>query len=838
MSIVIGILLLFSAFAHATEGQKYKGRSLESVLQELQDQGWKIIYSSELIRPDMMVKREPVSEVRQEFLNQLLRPHGLKVDAGPDNSFLIVLGPAQATGIRGLVLDRRDQQPLVSVRVELPAHKRTVWTDESGIFSISDLEEGTYELSVSLPGYHGDTKSGVVVKSGRMTEIRIDLEPERISLGEIVVTPSHFAILNDDPDSRFFLDRKDIQATPHLFDDLNRAISRLPGAARGDFTARLNVRGGESDEVLVVLDGLEVYEPFHLRDFLSLFSIVDSEAVGEVQFMTGAFPIEFGNRMSGVLEMTSIDPGPSMRTLVGLSFINARFQNEGTFDEQRGQWLFSVRRGYLDLVLPLVDPESGFDPTYYDVLGKIQYRINDRHILAGQMLGAFDDVRFHNNSDTETVNAHYNNVNLWFNWKTFWNSNLYSQTIFFRSALDSRRAGGVNDFPQSTIRVNDNRSSDVLGVKQDWVLDLSRHYLKWGIDLKRLDSSYDYSGTSSFDSTTRPDPSLIRLTETNVQLEPSGYATEIYASDRFELLPSLTAELGLRWDRQTYSSDSLVSPRLNLIYRLSNTTFRAGWGRFVQPQRISELQVEDGINHFWPAQKGSHSLVSVEHALGRQTKIRVEWYRKHISNPRPRFENLFDPVELFPEAEPDRIRIDPSRARASGVEFLVQQRLNERFQWWAGYTLATAEDRENEDWIPRSWDQRHQFSFSATFRPNSRWSLNLAGVFHSGWPTTELGVKAVEGTNGETELIPVLGPRNAIRYPHYARLDARASRTAETKNGRFTFFVEVINLLNRKNPGRTTDFRILPQPDGSYLVIPEYENWLPFLPSFGISWEF
>ena len=128
-------------------------------------------------------------------------------------------------------------------------------------------------------------------------------------------------------------------------------------------------------------------------------------------------------------------------------------------------------------------------------------------------------------------------------------------------------------------------------------------------------------------------------------------------------------EASLRWDRQTQTDQEELSPRLNLIYApVSRLALRAAWGRFYQPQRINELQVEDGESRFFPAQRAEHRLVSLEWLLASRWRLRADAYMKVMSDLRPRYENLFDPFELFPEGEGDRIRIAPDRAEAKGLE--------------------------------------------------------------------------------------------------------------------------------------------------------------------------
>ena len=105
---------------------------------------------------------------------------------------------------------------------------------------------------------------------------------------------------------------------PHFGDDLYRAVMVVPGVSGGDISGRFNVRGGLHDEVLVRLDGLELFEPLHLKDFQGVFTILDPNVIGSLEVTTGGYPVEFGDRMTAVLDMTTLKPRSRRTGEVGL----------------------------------------------------------------------------------------------------------------------------------------------------------------------------------------------------------------------------------------------------------------------------------------------------------------------------------------------------------------------------------------------------------------------------------------------------------------------------------------------------------------------------------------
>jgi len=302
----------------------------------------------------------------------------------------------------------------------------------------------------------------------------------------------------------------------------------------------------------------------------------------------------------------------------------------------------------------------------------------------------------------------------------------------------------------------------------------------------------------------------------------------------------LVAEIGVRWDRQTWADDSQLSPRLNLSYALGgHTTLRGAWGRYHQPQLVHELQVGDGFTEFQPAQRAEHRVVSLEHRVGGELDVRLELYQKKLSDVRARYENALNPVELFPELESDRVLVAPERSEARGLEVSLRHLSGSRWSWWLSYAFARAEDQVEGAWLPRSRDQPHTASFGLNYCPGKKWNLNLAGLYHTGWPTTVVLGTAEPGPDGRVRLRPYLSPRNSARYPDYLRLDLRVSRAFEVGPGNWSVFLEVTNLLNRDNPRglkRLVDYFI--EDDGTVRTVPLYRSGLPLLPSFGIRWNF
>jgi hypothetical protein len=289
---------------------------------------------------------------------------------------------------------------------------------------------------------------------------------------------------------------------------------------------------------------------------------------------------------------------------------------------------------------------------------------------------------------------------------------------------------------------------------------------------------------------------------------------------------------GLRAANETHTPDGVhLSPRLNASWFVTpRTTLRAAWGLYHQPQSLHELPVEDGISEFAPAQRSEHRVLAVDHLFGGGVQARLELYDKAMTSLRPRYENAFDSLLLFPELRADRVIIAPQSSNARGAELLVRTDAAARLSGWISYTLSEVTDRIDGIDVPRSWDQRHAATFSVNYRPGSVWNFNVAGTFHSGWPTTPVNAQLVDG-----RVVSARGSRGTVRLPSYHRADFRVSRSS----GPLSLFVEVLNILDHTNVTRIDGFDFnVDLGSGTVTPVPRKESVLGMLPSFGVTWRF
>lgn len=722
------------------------------------------------------------------------------------------------------------------------AYSTNVVTDDLYVASEPDPGTPLQIMRQILAAHHLTIRSEfgahIIVKDGRgetepaRTQVA-PVVPASPDIETVVVAASRYEISRDVSTSRFSLDQRTIQNMPDLGEDPIRVTQRLPGTAASGASARTHFRGGEDNEVGIILNGQWLFDPFHIRDYQNIFSAIDARAIDGVEVYTGGFPARYGDRMSGLVLMDSLDTEESRHSEIGLSVFNTSFLTAGSKGDKN--WLFSARRGNLDLV---IDSRFG-KPSYFDVFGEYAFEISPNVRLSMNALYADDKVELVLETDPaerELVVSDTRNAQAWLRLDSNWSPFLASSTVLAAVNFTNRRDGQTNDPEKMIADVQDYRDISQVSLRQDWVWSPSeQHRTQWGIHVIYSDAHLTYDGTAEYHGLQENFVNQPASLSRSLVASPQGSSYAMYVSDRWKISDRTLVEWGLRWDDQTYtnlSSDSQLSPRINLLFRTSkNSELRLSAGRYHQSQPIQSLQIEDGVDQYWPAQRADHLIAGFRFLAPNDTALRIEAFLKDIRRVRPRFENLYDPLGVLPELQADRVRIDPSLAQAHGIEISADRSIA-AWNWWASYTWSKVTDKLGGRDVPRSWDQRHAFQGGFGWQ-DEKWSFSAAASVHSGWPTTSLGlVETGVDTNGEPVYEATPGPRNAVRLPTFASVDVRLSRSFDLPRGRLLAFIEVSNAFNRRNVC-CVDWDL-----GDDGLEHSLDYWMPLLPAFGVLWEF
>lgn len=832
-AVILAVAAVVWGDAHITragDAPGHVGRRLADVLREFEKRGLKVIFSSAVVRREQRVTVEPVSAEPRVALDEILEPLGLKAQDGPGGTVVILRSGPEVSDLRGRVVSLAGGRPIVGASVRLPATGASATTGAGGTFEIAGVPAGTYDVVVAAPGFSTATFDRVRVTLGGGTPLTVELKARPAFVTDVVVTPSRHSVVREDQASRHSVTHAEALLLPTIGGDVSRMVEQLPGVAAPDSSAAFNVRGSLARDVGLVLDGLELYDPFHFQDFHSPFSLIDSSVVDRVDVLGGGFTADLGDRHGGFVEVATLVPGLPGRGEVELGTLNSRVSYQTPIPGASGSLLLSARSWYPEAVVSgtqLVGGES-LDPRFSDLYLKTAFILGQRHSLSAHGLLSYDRIEFRESGETinESVNAVTGNNYAWLRLLSVWSPRLSSSTLVSGGRLRRTRGGLSSAGGDGPLAVDDRRTVDFFGLKHDasWQVT-DGQLLKGGAEVRWLDAEYRYrSGPAG-----EPEP------DTAPDLDPRGTSLGVYGAYRARLGPELTAEVGARWDRQDYTNDNQLSPRFNAVWQPSERSeLRLALGRFSQSQRINELHVEDGESEFSPAEASEQAELSFQRWLGASVQLRLDAYYRRLSRLRPRYENLWEPVELFPETSADRVRVDPERARLRGLELMLRGDANRPLFWWASYARSSAEDSIDGVGVPRSWDQPHAGKFLVGYRRDERWSISLSGTAHSGWPTTPGEV--VTQADGSSEIGP--GARNSDRFDPYYRLDLKARRSFALPHGRLWLTVELINLTDRRNACCVNDFMTETRPDGGIDVREAYDFWLGLTPSYSVLWRF
>jgi len=760
------VFLLLVHGARADEvSTRYSGRPVIEVLLELREPGLDFIYSSELVPASMLVAEEP-----------------------------------RSTG--GLLIAREI----------LAAHDLALSVVRPGLYAVVPKER----------------LASIEPADAAATDARDGRAGARVQLSEVIVSTSRYAFDRYRADGAVNIDGDTLGAQPVLGEDAIRALGRLPGMAQSGLTAQASVRGGETGEVLTLLDGFPLRQAFHLPAYHSLFGVLDPGLIDDAEIYTGGFPVRYGNRMGGVFDLETIDAAHEPRTALGISVFNAMARRSGRFDSADIDWIGAARVGTLKPFIDAFAHDAG-RPTYSDIYTRIGYGEADRVRITANFLWSRDELAIEREGQGERAEIESRNRYLWLRADRDWSERLQTSLWLGYSGIGSFREGTVDNPGIATGSVTDRRSSDYQEVRARiaWQPH-TRHWLEGGFEWTHERADYRYAASALYSDAVADLFTRGAGFDRTAELHPKRERVALFAAHRWQAADAIVSELGLRTERTitagTTAESWLFDPRFNLRWQIASATdLRLHWGRFHQTDEVHELKVEDGLIAFPEAQRSDQVIVGLDHRLANGLALRLECFRKQQTDPRPHFENLLDPLSLIPEIAPDRVAVAPTSAEIRGVELsLIGER--RALTWWSGFTWSEAFDRVAGENVPRSWDQTWAVNGGVDWT-RGRWRFGAAAGAHRGWPTT----RVVDGT--------LLAGRNESRFETRGTLDLRAEFRQPLAIGSLAVTFEITNAVNIRNTC-CQELRAEVDDGGAATFTTRNSDWLPIVPSVGVLWEF
>jgi hypothetical protein len=629
--------------------------------------------------------------------------------------------------------------------------------------------------------------------------------PEPMRVPAVVVTPSAYT-LTERAESPADIEMSEAGNLPLIDNDVLRTAHVFPGVVATDFSARFHLRGSEKTDTLVLLDGMELYEPFHLPDFGGALSVVDLGLVEKARLYMGGFAPRFGDRMGGVFDLESRTPARAGRALVSLDLLNLQWMSEGAAGP--GAYLLSVRRGYVDWVLSLIDAvqplDEKFRPRFFDAYAKGVFPSTAGGDLTVSALFSRDTNLMDKAGTLDDLTSTYDHGVAWARWRRHLGQGGRLDIAPYAGRAERDKREGSTD--------RDVRGVRYAGVKVDLAAAPSpQHTLGVGAEARWGSASYDYLETTApFPLLDNSSPPIV------VDAELDGGDVRLYAQDAWAVSRRVGVIAGARLLHQAYRDGLTWSPRMALAVRAADPlTLRAAWGRFVQAVEPRYLPVEAGVSAPREPERAAHYILSAEWAADAATSVRTEAYLKEFRGITGRVRDVGRQSQFvfFPL---------PSSGRSYGAEVFARRAFSRQVVTTAGYAYSVSTLRRDGRNVPRDFDQRHTLLLNTSYTPSDRTALSVGWRYHSGTPVTPVSFAA-----GPEGLRPVFAEINSARVPPFHSLDARLTRTYRWTRWDLAAYLQVINLYARTNVQEYSY-----DPEAGYARVEE--PFLPITPTFGL----
>jgi hypothetical protein len=807
---------------------------LESALVALQRQsGVSIGFSPGFLPPGRRVSCACRDLTVRQALERLLAGTALDVRVVGSQ---ILLAPRGADTARrtltGQVLDRGSGAPLPNVRLSVAESVAATVTDSAGGFVLADVPVAALRLAVSRIDVAPDT---VTVPPDRHV-LRILASRRSVELAPLVVTaaapPDRTRFEQSAQGSTVTFDAQQIRAIPGTLEpDVLRAVQLAPGTvARNDYSVGYNVRGGENDQNLVLLDGFTVFNPSHLG---GLFSTFDPAAIASMDFLSGAFPASYGSRLSSVLDVTLRDGRrEGIHGGALLSLLAGRLSFDGPLGP--GSFLVSARRTYADAVVRTFTP---WEVPYYftDLIAKVAMPTGPRGRLSVTAFWGRDALDLEV-VERDTLRGLDEAVNLDFAWGNRLAGLTWRQQ--WGPGLLTARAGLTafdSDFrlvPDIAAMQNDVHQWSA-GLRYQW--PVARHRLGLGADFERYHVRYrvEEPGLETFGQDPQQYGFLPILNRTYNPVIWSAFA-----DDEWRVTGGVIVRPGLRLAHVTGAALTTLDPRLSLkLFLTSRSAFTLSAGRYHQVlQSLHDQDLPLTIYEFWvgadrrvPVARADQVVAGFEQWLGDSWQIAVEGYRRE-------FTDLIIPnraIALRDEGD-EFLRMTGD---AWGADVWIRRHVG-AVRGWLGYSYGTATRRLGAQEFPASHDRRHTLNLVIDAPGPLGADLGLRWSYGSPLPYSGIAgewnhmrYSAGLGTFVYGDDEPVSLAINDRRFPSYHRLDLGLRWRLGGPGLEWRPYFQIANAYNRKNVF-WYDYDFGPPPTRTGV------SQVPFVPTFGVevSW--
>jgi hypothetical protein len=711
--------------------------------------------------------------------------------------------------LRGFVTDSANGEILAYATIYLQDTKQGSATDTRGFYSIPSIPSGIHSVVYSFVGYAPKILE-IRIRSDKITELNVQLLPGSVNYNPVVKIGELIKRPNETDAGLYNLTGKEVQIVPKGIEaDIMRSLQMIPGVkTSNDVSSRYYVRGGGSDQNLVQLDGVTIYNPYHA---LGIFSIIDPEIINNVQFYKGTFPVEYGGRLSSVMNIKTNDGNKYRYTgSANASFLTGKISLEGPVP--KGSFLLTGRKSYFGQVMKnfLNNKTAPFD--FYDLNMKVNYANDDflkNSKFTLKTLLSNDNIKY---GDPKLADYSFMNNIFGIDYYQVWERPLYSYISF---SVSNYHAAVIPNNSQAKERNND--------IKE----------YAWNNNFTFLFNSRDELGLGMQVRTFASDLNYQNRLNNYVTYSDFGANFDFYVKYKFLRFENFGLEAGVRISPMTLTvkPSQLLFPNVSMTYRIiPEFAFKFALGVYKQ-EIMAYSDDNDVVSIFEPylvipdylsPSKAVHYMAGFDIFLSTYFTMQFESYYKSLLHIVDINQN-----KVF-ASDPDLISSD---GESYGFEYTAKYSDDKIFAS-LGYSLAWAfKGIDAIRYFPK-YDSRHQVDLLLGWDFGSGWKASAVWTLNTGRPFTQstgyYDKTYIQNywdqflTLEPAKAYALLDGKNSARLPVYHRLDVSISKEFALFFMKMTMEANVINVYNRENIfyfDRSTGERI---------------NMLPFLPTVSL----
>jgi len=704
----------------------------------------------------------------------------------------LVINPisAQTSSIYGRVIDSSTQEPLAYVNIFITNTTLGTATDLDGTFTIINIPHGIHQVCASYIGYKIYRQS-IHMEADSSYFIDIPLKQILIGVDTVKVIRKKHAYQDAIDLGRLIIGIKEISIAPSIGEpDIFRVLEMHPGiTTTNDFNIGLHIRGGNCDQNLILLDGMPVYNPYHLA---GIFSTFDTDGIQWINLYKSGIAPRYGNRLSSVIDVNMRDgTAQKHEGHTNISLLSTKIRMEGP--HKLGTYMFTLRRTYADLFINglnkigLLPEEIVFPYHFVDGMGKVVIKPSVRHRIEltsyiGQdkyNLAVLDD-----DPGSGVYTWHNDAVGV-----------KYTSLISSQLAFHAQCSGSI--FSATWLPPDTTNKEKIENVFSGVMIKsfFTANNKIFGC----LSSGYEFQRNKFFLETKGFSYQPI-IVEENKTDEVSLY---------FDLSKSFKDKLnlnyGLRATRFSSQDTIVLSPQISTNININKLlSIHAHWGRY--HQGLMSIGTEEPILSMFdawisiprnrPVMSATHRIVNIQYQLHQFFEISLAIFNK-------RYDRLVEfNTKKFSCLDSDFVE---GSGHSIGIELLIKKR-NGKFNGWLAYTYSKTKKSVQGTIYPPKYDKPQDLNIVFQYRLSKKWAFGSRFIYQSGTPFTKVigyyrqhnTIVDVPGYVYHTE-VPVYSAKNAFRLPPYHRLDLTVHKKFIWREHDMEWYVDLANIYARLN---------------------------------------